>query len=284
MPFLDRGAQRLYFECHGDGPPVLFLHGAGSNAATWWQQLPRFAARHACVTLDLRCFGRSAAPLSGFTYGYFVDDVLALLDHLRLPRVMLVGQSLGGMVGLRLALQHPQRVAGFAACDSLLGVDLPALTEPFRRRPASAAGVQIEQRALGPWFRGRHPARAALYAQINAFNPSAHSVPAPDWQAALRALTDAAQLLPLAALDTLQVPTLFLVGRDDPLVPPAALAQVLARVAGSEFRELPNAGHSAYFEQPEAFNDCVLDFIARRVFPPAGVPAARTATTTGDER
>lgn len=269
MPFLDRGAQRLYFECHGEGPPVLFLHGAGSNAATWWQQLPCFAARHRCVTTDLRCFGRSAAPLAGFGYAHFVDDVLALLDHLRLERVMLVGQSLGGMIGLRLALQHPARVAGFAACDSLLGVDLPALLQPFRDRPPAARGTQIEQRALGPWLRANDPARAALYAQINAFNPSAHGVPAEAWQAAVRALTDPAHLLPLAAVDALALPTLFVVGHDDPLVPPAALAQVAARVAGSEFAEIAQAGHSAYFEQPETFNDRVLDFIGRRVFPPA---------------
>jgi len=61
MPFVDSGGRRIYYERQGEGPAVLFLHGAGSNAATWWQQLPAFGARHTCITMDIRCFGRSVA-------------------------------------------------------------------------------------------------------------------------------------------------------------------------------------------------------------------------------
>ncbi|MBK9136367.1 MAG: alpha/beta fold hydrolase [Betaproteobacteria bacterium] len=120
--------------------PVLFLHGAGSNAATWWQQLPAFMARHVCLTLDLRCFGRSAAPMAEFRHEHFVADVLAVLDHFEVPRAVVVGQSLGGMVGLRLALQHPARVAAFVACDSPLGVDQPAILDALERR-ARTGGI-----------------------------------------------------------------------------------------------------------------------------------------------
>ena len=65
MPFIDSGGRAIWAQRQGQGPAVLFLHGAGSNAATWWQQLPAFSARHTCVTLDQRCFGRSAAPMDG---------------------------------------------------------------------------------------------------------------------------------------------------------------------------------------------------------------------------
>ena len=111
MPFATSHGRAIYSERHGDGPAVVFLHGAGSNAATWWQQLPAFTAAHTCVTLDIRCFGRSVAPLQEFALPLFVDDVLAILDREHIARAALVGQSLGGMIGLQLALRHPARVA-----------------------------------------------------------------------------------------------------------------------------------------------------------------------------
>ena len=62
MPFVRSHHRDIYYERHGAGPAILFLHGAGSNAATWWQQLPAFTPEYTCLTMDIRCFGRSAAP------------------------------------------------------------------------------------------------------------------------------------------------------------------------------------------------------------------------------
>lgn len=74
MPFVTSHGRAIYYERLGDGPAVLFCHGAGSNAATWWQQLPAFAGRYSCLTMDIRCFGRSAAPLTEFDLALFVDS------------------------------------------------------------------------------------------------------------------------------------------------------------------------------------------------------------------
>ncbi|KQP17772.1 alpha/beta fold hydrolase [Pseudorhodoferax sp. Leaf267] len=264
MPFATSQGRPLYYERHGQGPAVLFLHGAGSNAATWWQQLPAFSARHTCITMDIRCFGRSPAPLDEFTLALFVADALAVLDQEGLARVAVVGQSLGGMVGLRLALQHPARVAALVACDSSLAIDHPELLERVARRLASTQALGVEQRSLGAWFLQHHPERAALYAQINHFNPSAHTLAARDWSAAVAALLEPANLLPTQALRDLACPTLLLVGSEDPLVPVSAMRDVAALVRGSECVVVPQAGHSAYFEKPVDFNRHVLDFLARR--------------------
>lgn len=267
MPFITAPDGRaLYAESHGQGPvTVLLLHGAGSNAATWWQQLPALAAAHRCITLDQRCFGRSAAPMAEFDHRHFVADALAVLDHFDVPQAVVVGQSLGGMVGLRLALQHPARVQALVACDSPLGVQHPGIAAALERRARHASALTLEQRSLGAWFLQRHPERAALYAQINHFNPGTHSVPAADWRAAMDRLMDPAEQLPLAALAGLSVPVLWLVGREDPLVPVQAMADCAALVPGSELAVVDDCGHSTYFEKPEAFNHRVLDFIRRRV-------------------
>jgi 3-oxoadipate enol-lactonase len=267
MPFVtSQHGRDIYFERHGDGPTLLWLHGAGSNGATWWQQLPLFSRHATCVTVDIRCFGRSVAPTSEFALPLFVVDALAVLDHLEVPSATVVGQSLGGMIGLQLALRHPDRVDGFVACDSTLAVDHPGLLESLDRRLRTAAAMSIEQRSLGRGFLDRHPELAALYAQINHFNPSAHRIPPSEWRDTLARLNAPQALTPCASLGALRCPTLFLVGSDDPIVPAEAMHELAAKVEGSEVVVIDDAAHSAYFEQPAAFNRVVHDFVQRRVW------------------
>lgn len=265
MPFVVSNGRPIYYERHGQGPAVLFCHGAGSNAATWWQQLPAFGARHSCITVDIRCFGRSAAPLTEFAWPNLVQDIVNILDQEAVERVAVVGQSLGGMIGLRLALEHSHRIAAFVACDTSLSIDHPGMLERIRQRQITHKAVTIEQRSLGAWFLRHEPAKAALYAQINHFNPSAHSLSGTQWGEALAALMRPEVLLPMAAMRDVRCPTLFVVGSEDPIVPVASTYEVAELVPGSEVAVIQDAGHSAYFEKPGEFNKVVLDFIARRI-------------------
>ena len=277
MPFIDCSGRAVYAECHGvladeqragEGAaptPLLLLHGAGSNAATWWQQLPSFATRHTVVTMDMRCFGRSVAPLEEFDHRYFVADALTVLDHFSIQRAAIVGQSLGGMVGLRLALQHPERVAAFVSCDSPLGVQQPDILAALKARARRASSQTLEQRSLGAWFLQRSPERAALYAQINHFNPGSHSVPAAKWREAMDRLVAPENMLPMATLSSIGCPVMWLVGREDPLVPLVAMREAHELTEGSELAVVDDCGHSTYFEKPEVFNHLVMDFLARRV-------------------
>jgi 3-oxoadipate enol-lactonase len=265
MPFVSSHGRDIYYERHGQGPALFFLHGAGSNGATWWQQLPVFKQRYTCMLMDIRCFGRSVAPTSEFQLPLFIDDVLAVLDREQIEKAALIGQSLGGMIGLKTALQHPARVSAFVACDTSMAIDHPRQLTILQERLAKVAGMAIEQRSLGQWFLKNRPAQAALYAQINHFNPSAHRIPAQEWQAALTGLNQGAALTPMAQLRELTCPTLLLVGREDPIVPVDIMQEVQALVAGSELTVIEDAAHSAYFEQPEVFNERVMDFLGRRL-------------------
>jgi 3-oxoadipate enol-lactonase len=275
MPFVTSHGRDIYFESRGSGPAVLFLHGAGSNAATWWQQLPLFAKHYRCITMDIRCFGRSAAPTSEMSMTLFVDDVLTVLGELDIGRAVLIGQSLGGMIGLRMALQHPDRLAAFVACDSTLAIDHPVLIDRLERRNALQAGASIEQRSLGAWFLREQPELAALYAQINHFNPSVHRIPAGEWRSALASLIQPGQLTPMAALSKLRCPTMFIVGAEDPLVPVSVMKEMSALVRSSEVVVIEDAAHSAYFEQPAEFNRHVLQFLRRHVAGPAALHPPR---------
>jgi 3-oxoadipate enol-lactonase len=263
MPFVVSHGRKIYYERQGQGPALLFCHGAGSNAATWWQQLPVFAREFSCLTMDLRCFGRSVAPLEEFEFPLFVADALAVLDAEGVERAALIGQSLGGMVGVRLALQHAERLWAFVASDTSLTVDHPALLEAMARRVTTAQALTVEQRSLGRWFIEQHPARAALYAQINHFNPSAHAFDSEAWGAAMASLMAPRNLLPIEALAGIACPTLLVVGSLDPLVPVDVMQALALQVPGSELQVVEHAGHSAYFEKPEEFNENVLAFLKR---------------------
>lgn len=267
MPFASSSGRRIYYERRGQGPAVVFCHGAGSNAATWWQQLPVFSRHHTCITLDIRCFARSAAPLEEFTLEHFVADVIAILDQEGIGETALVGQSLGGMVGLKLALAHPRRLSALVACDSSLALDHPVLLDAIEKRRITHKAVTIEERSLGRWFLDNHPDKAVLYAQINHFNPSAHAIADADWGAALSRLMAPGRRIPMAALREVACPTLLLVGCEDPIVPVAVMREVSQLIPASEVVVVPDAGHSAYFEKPDTFNTQVLDFLARRAPP-----------------
>lgn len=263
MPWIHREGQALYHQRHGQGPALVLLHGAGSNGATWWQQLGPFSTDHTCLVPDLRCFGRSAAPLEGFRLEVFVADLIAMLDAEGVAQATLLGQSLGGMVALRAALDHPDRVRALVLCDSSLAIDHPQQLQVLRDRLSSVGGLSIEQRSLGAWFLEHRPALAALYAQIQRFNPSHLQHPPAQWQAALARLNESRELTPMARLRELRCPTLLLVGREDPIVPLAVMQQVQSLVPGSELCVVEQAAHSAYFEQPEVFNARVLEFLVR---------------------
>src|SRR5262245_46450063 len=121
MPTLPREGVSLYYEVHGEGPWLVFVHGAGGNALSWWQQGPECALHFRCVVYGWRGWGRSArsAPPDP---ALFADDLVALLDHLGIEKTALVGQSMGGWTVLGCALSHPTRVTHLALVGTLAGL------------------------------------------------------------------------------------------------------------------------------------------------------------------
>lgn len=245
----------IYYEVHGEGPAVLFCHGAGSNAATWWQQIPEFSRSFTCIAYDHRGFARSQDGGGPFDPQVLVDDALAVLDAARVGRTALVCQSLGGITGLRLALEHPERVWAFVPCDSPLGIEHAGMQASLAGW--SADGItRVEERALGRPFVTAQPALVHLYGQLRRFNPQDESL-----RRRAAALFSPENLLPLDRLAALACPTLFVVGALDPLVTPAIVRDMAHRVPEVSVAEIEDAGHSPYFEQPAAFNALVSGFL-----------------------
>jgi 3-oxoadipate enol-lactonase len=255
MPFMAKDGFRLYYEDTGGSAPVLvFLHGAGGNHLSWWQQVPVFAEEYRCVTVDQRGFGQSPDVSDGPGPAALATDVLALLDHLGIARAALVAQSMGGWSAVGAAVRAPERFWAIALANTvgnLVNAEIAAL----RRTLAAASPPRpavLWQAALGETFRKAQPARTFLYAQVAGLNAP---LPA-DFRDRLGGLTT-----PVERYAATRVPTLFLTSDEDGLIWPELSEKVHQFVPGSRFERVGAAGHSTYFERPDVFNREVSAFL-----------------------
>lgn len=245
-------ATELYFEVHGEGPPVVFAHGLGGNHASWFQQVPIFARSHRVVTFDHRGFGNSRDAEGGADRSRFVEDLKGLLDHLGIEKAALVAQSMGGGTCAGFTIRYAERVSALVLADTLVGFKLPESLQPRMDavRRATADLPQLD-RVLSPEFRAEQPVLAHLYAEINNFNVGARE----------NVRGTLSEIITVERLASTRILILFLVGSDDILFPPDLIMGVHRLIPGSQYLEVPGAGHSVYFENPQRFNEGVLAFL-----------------------
>nr|VFK60061.1 MAG: alpha/beta hydrolase fold [Candidatus Kentron sp. TUN] len=111
MPYATSGNIHIYYEVHGvDGPALVFAHGAGGNATSWWQQVPAFVSDYRVVVFDHRGFARSICPVDAQNPRFFEGDLMAVMDATGINKATVVCQSMGGWTGMRAAVYHSERV------------------------------------------------------------------------------------------------------------------------------------------------------------------------------
>ncbi len=255
MPYARRDVDIYYAERGARGEVVLFCHGAGGNSTSWFQQMGAFPERYRCLALDHRGFGRSRCTPEQFSIDAFADDAVAVLDAAGAGRAHVVCQSMGGWTGVRLALEHPDRLASLVLSDTIGGVALEsglasALTMAQRAEKAGAVSP-----ALAPDFHLRDPAMTYLYQELSAFNSDHETLNLH------RRLFAPEVLIGLERVASLAIPVLVVSGSNDLIWPPEVLRELSGHLPGARFVEV-DAGHSPYFENPQAFNRVLDDFLA----------------------
>ena len=258
MPFLELpGVHLWYNDTGGTGPPVIFLHAATGNCESWVHQVPVFmAAGYRCITYDRRGWGRSQPVDTGEQPGYVRDDLHGLADHLSLDRFHLVATAAGGMCALDYALVHPDRVRSLTIANSIGGVQDPDYLEVQQRlRPPEIQALPVELRELGASYRGTNPEGTQHWLDIERASRQ---------EGALEpAGQPPQQPINYSRLETMQVPVLVVAGGADLLSPPALMRLLAEHIPSSQFVTVPEAGHAAFWEQPETWNRLVLEFIGQ---------------------
>jgi pimeloyl-ACP methyl ester carboxylesterase len=260
----------------GTGPPLVLLHGAGDNALDWRWVMPTLAATHRVYAPDLPGSPDSARPAVDYSPAFFERFVAGFLDALGIERAAVVGNSLGGLVALRLALSEPARVTALVLVDSaglgravnpaFTSVNIPGLGEaamPLWRTPVGAyqrargrtallfahppGGVPSEwlaeqcRLALSPGYLEAH--LAVLRAQVG--------------------LAGQREVL-LDRLPSLKIPTLVVWGARDRVFPESQAREAVARLREGSLALIPDCGHMPHVECPESFLAALDEFIGGR--------------------
>jgi 3-oxoadipate enol-lactonase len=243
------GGFKLFYEVHGDGPAVVFAHGAGGTHMSWFQQVPVLSKQYRCVTIDHRGFGYSKDETTRPGRQNFVSDLEGLLDRHKIDRVSLVGQSMGGSTVLGFASRHPERVSALVLSDTTGGYTNPEIDQ-LRKT------LKSTRTAFAPGYAEREPVMAFLYREISSLTID----DAPAGGAPTSAPSAPTDIAPILAK---KVPTLFIVGELDQLLPPPIVEAMHRQMPGSQLVKVPGAGHSVYFEKPADYNRLLLEFFAR---------------------
>lgn len=244
---------QIYYETHGDGPGVAFVHGSGGHHAAWWQQVPYLMDRYTVITLDLRGFGRSDSGMAEFDSTEFPHDILAVLRSAAAGPVVLVGQSIGAAAALKAALRAPDLVSGVVLAHSLGGIDHPDLAARVRADRAEAEKIPVLDRLLTPGFRVSDPAKTFLFRQMGTFNVAK--------MADLRNLNVDGPTVDEVRAAHLRI--CLLAGELDAVLSVETVQAAAALLPEATLSIVPGAPHSMYWEAPELFNQAVDRFLGQ---------------------
>jgi 3-oxoadipate enol-lactonase len=254
---------RIYYESVGTGPTVLLLHGGNLDHRMWDEQLPVLTPHFRVIRYDARGFGRSTPADTVFQAG---RDLYSLLQHLAVPRVSLVGLSLGGRTAIDFALEHPEMVDRLVLAGPCLSGwrDWSAEDTTWHVRARRAGNAHDSIGMALAWLTSdymrpamEHPPLATRLRVIAAEN-------ARYWMGLFRQGDLEREPAPaLGRLSAIRAPTLLLVGdRDSPVI--RRIVDTLAStIPGSTVVLIRGAGHMVNMERPVDFNRAVLDFLLK---------------------
>jgi 3-oxoadipate enol-lactonase len=258
--------QELFYEVHGQGPPLVLVMGIGYDSSVWTlQQVPVLSTRFRVVLIDNRDVGRSSRADHPYTIADMADDVAGVLDALNIDRSHLLAASMGCMIGMEFALRHPDHLdrlvlTGPAAAPARSAVDpISTWTWVKANDPSGAifGGQQLTWLFSSAFLRNQAAVQEVI--AFLASNPNPVEPEAYDRQAQAYLHFDA-----LDRLGSIKAPTLVVVGEQDLLTPPWIAYEVAHGIPGAQFKILTGDGssHLVPLERPDEFNQLVMDFLA----------------------
>jgi pimeloyl-ACP methyl ester carboxylesterase len=232
---------QMYYAVYGEGDPILLIHGGLGYADIWANQVIDLSKDHKVIVADSRGHGRSSRTEEPYGYELMAADYLALLDYLKIDKVDLVGWSDGGIIGIDIALHHPERLKHLFAQAANVTVDgvIPTVMEaPVFARYIDEAGKKYAEISPTP------TEYDAFVTQISGMWASQ-----PNWSD--------------EELGKITTPTAIVLGDHDEAISLEHTEHMAAVIPGAELIILPEASHFAMLQDPAGYTQAVRDFIAK---------------------
>ena len=230
---------RMWYAVFGHGAPVILLHGGMANSNYWGRQIPALAQRFEVIVIDSRGHGRSTRTAAPITYHLMASDVLALMDVLHITKAAVVGWSDGAIIGLDIAIYHPERLTklfAFGANSDIAGVKDASKNPIFR---TYLNRTQEEYQKLSPTPR-----------EFSAFHKQ------------LNKMWDTEPNFTDVQLRGIRVPTWIVDGDRDELIQRENTDHMATLIPGAGELILPRVSHFAFLQDPEQFNEALLHFLS----------------------
>jgi len=229
----------MYYAVYGSGPPVLLIHGGLGYADVWGAQVADLSKDHTVIVAESRGHGRSTRNADPYSYDLMSSDYLALLDYLKIDRTAIVGWSDGGIIGLDIAIHHPERLTRlFAqAANSKIDGVIPTVMEN------KTFATYIEK--AGQVYKTISPTPNEYDAFVTQISNMWASQP--NWSD--------------DDLKKISTPTAIVLGDHDEAISRDHTDYLAKTIPGAELVILKNASHFAMLQDPEGYNKAVRDFI-----------------------
>ena len=257
MPTILANHINLYYEEHGSGQPLIFIHGLGSSTLDWEFQVPEFSKSYRVITFDLRGHGQSDKPTGPYHISMLAVDLAGLFQALNIPSAHLVGISLGGAVAFQFALDYPASVKTLTIVNS--GPSLGGTPEEAQQEIERRVGIvkQLGMRAMGEALSPTlfpKPEQAALretFVKRWAEN---------DPRAYIEATRSVLGWNVTDKLEKIKCPTLILAADQD-YTPVAEKEAYVKLIPQARLVVISEAHHATSLEQPEKFNAALREFL-----------------------
>jgi len=248
----------LSFTERGQGPVLVFIHAFPLDSSMWHAQVDFFSERYRVVTPDIIGFGGSQPPHK-WTIAEMVDELLNLLDRLKIEKCTLIGLSVGGYISLPFALAHPERI------EDLVLAHTRARADNDNERTARNNMIEgLRKEGIAPLPDKMLPRLVGTNASPEVRDKVRVSIERSSAEAAIHALTAIRDRTDQTAnLKRLHCPTLVIAGSGDAIISVEDCERMAADIPGGDYTLITNAGHLSNLEDPVAFNDA-LDLFLRR--------------------
>ena len=263
MPFKQLNGARIYYEETGSGPEtIVFSHGLLMSGEMFSEQVKALSGRYRCICYDHRGQSRSEVTDSGYDMDSLTGDAAALIRELDCAPCHFAGLSMGGFVGMRLAIHHP------GLLKSLVLLETTADPEPEQNK-----GPYRRLAFIGRWLSFRlviKPLTKIMFGRSFLEDP-ARGETREKWRNHLLGLNRVGTSRAAHGvidrdgvydqLSNINTPTLIIVGKEDVATPPVKSERMRDAISGARLTILPRGGHSSTTEEPEAVTQAIADFL-----------------------